>query len=73
MVKVALEINNARALTKNAFAIALPESLSDIRLIAMPLPEEHIVADPDDLALKGDHRCRLAHGLTVSDLRMLLV
>ena len=73
MVDVALEVHKRRALLENAVAVALFERVHEGLLILVPLADEHIVADADDVGHERDHVRRFAHGLAVGDLGLLLV
>jgi len=73
VIDVALEVHKRRALLENAVAVALFERVHEGLLILVPLADEHIVANADDIGHEGDHVCRFAHGLAVCDLGFLFI
>ena len=60
-------------LLENAVAVALLQSVHERLLVLVALMDVHIVADADDVGHEGDHVGRLADGLAVGDLGLLLV
>ena len=73
VVDVALQVHERGLLLENTVPIALLHGVHEGLLILVTLADEHIVADTDDVGHERHHVRRLADGLAVGDLGLLLV
>ena len=73
VIHVALQVHQGGLLLQNAVAIAFLHGVHEGGLILVALADEHVVTDADDVGHEGHHVGRLADGLAVGDLGLLLV
>jgi len=73
VILIALEVDDAGLLRKNALLLALLAGLGDLELVLVALTEEEIITDADDLGHEGQHGGSLTNSLTVGDLALGLV
>ena len=73
VIHVALQVHQSGLLLQNTVAVAFLHGVHEGLLILVTLADEHIIADADDVGHEGHHVGRLADGLAVGDLGLLLV
>jgi len=73
VILIALQVDDAGLLRKNALFLALLASLGDLELVLVALTKEEIITDADDLSHEGEHGSGLTDSLTVGDLALGLV
>ena len=73
VIHVALQVHQGGLLLQDTVAVAFLHGIHKGLLILVALADEHIIADADDVGHEGHHVGRLADGLAVGDLGLLLV
>ena len=73
MVHIGLKGYQRWTVIQNAIFKSLLDGGRYLAHIGVALADKLIVANANDIGHEGDHRCSLADGLAVSDLRLSLV